>query len=185
MVRRRLAFRHDAFGRKDAYDNGDHMGTLTPARPWGGSLDQRLVSAEDALGLNYPPIGAECSTPTVTCSGWPPRRGASRRYTCSIPIRRSRAQASSRCPTRSKPSTRNCCPVRPLSFLLADDPGAEVTNSMRTAINKADRYLVLQLDSTGMRCGSGQSCASKMRPRLRDEAASLRKELKALAEITL
>ena len=34
-----------------AFDrNGDRMGTLT-LRAWDGSLDQRLVSAEDALGF--------------------------------------------------------------------------------------------------------------------------------------
>ena len=110
-----------------AFDrNGDQMGTLT-LRAWDGSLDQRLVSAEDALGFEI----SSGRRWTFDADGDLFRLASEARRIKMAhlfdPYSAIEASGIEPLPHQIEAVYRELLPRSPLSFLLADDPGAGKT----------------------------------------------------------
>ena len=110
-----------------AFDrNGDRMGTLV-LRAWDGSLDQRLVSAEDALGFEISSGGRW----TFDADGDLFRLASEARRIEKAhlfdPYSAIEASGIEPLPHQIEAVYTELLPRQPLSFLLADDPGAGKT----------------------------------------------------------
>ena len=106
--------------------NGDRMGTLT-LRAWDGSLDQRLVSAEDALRFEI----SSGRRWTFDADGDLFRLASEARRIKMAhlfdPYSAIEASAIEPLPHQIEAVYQELLPRSPLSFLLADDPGAGKT----------------------------------------------------------